>query len=100
MSKKIDFYEAMKLADIDNVLLKRRNNGILLSDYQISILQRNGIIYDKYNDIKTLLFDIEEILNDDYDDELDLISCQLAEFSYYKDTKKWEYFLIFIFLSF
>ena len=88
MSKKIDFYEAMKLADIDNVLLKRRNNGILLSDYQISILQRNGIIYDKYNDIKTLLFDIEEILNDDYDDELDLISCQLAEFSYYKDTKK------------
>ena len=38
--------------------------------------------------MQTLLFDIEEILNDDYDEELDLISGQLAEFIYYKDTKK------------
>lgn len=88
MDKKIKFDEAIKLADIDNVLLKRRNNGMLFSDYQISVLKRNNIDYENYVNMQDLLFDIEEILNDNYDDELDLISGQIAEFIYYKDTKK------------
>lgn len=88
MKNDIDFNEAVKIADVDNVLLKRRNNGMLFSDYQISVLKRNSINYENYADLQTLLFDIEEILNDNYDDELDLISGQIAEFIYYRDTKK------------
>ena len=88
MNNKIDFNTAVEIANIDNIILKRRKNGMLLSDYQISVLKRNEIEYEKYSTMQTLLFDIEEILNDDYDEELDLISGQLAEFIYYKDTKK------------
>ena len=88
MNNKIDFEEAMKIANVDEVLLKRRKNGMLLSDYQVSVLMRNEIEYEKYSNLQTLLFDIEEILNDNYDEELDLISGQLAECVYYKDTKK------------
>lgn len=45
-------------------------------------------MYEKYGSIHELLFDIEEILNDEYDDELDSISKQLAEMAYYRETKK------------
>ena len=82
MNNKIDFEEAMKIANVDEVLLKRRKNGMLLSDYQVSVLMRNEIEYEKYSNLQTLLFDIEEILNDNYDEELDLISGQLAECVY------------------
>ena len=88
MEKKIDFDEALKLADIDNVLLRRQKNGMMLSNYQIDVLKKYDIDYERYSNMQMLLFDIEEILNDDYDEELDAISKQLAEFIYYRDTKK------------
>ena len=87
-NNEINIKQAMMYADIENIILKRRNNGILLSDYQVDVLKRNGFNYDKYRSINELLFDIEEYLNEEFDQELDLISSQLAELSYYKDTKK------------
>ena len=84
----INVNEAIKYADYDKLLLKRINNEMLLSDFQISVLRNNGLDYQKYNNIKDLLFDIEECLFDNYDDELDLVSKQIAELIYYKDTKK------------
>ena len=88
MNEKIDFDEAIKIANIDNIILKRRNNGFLFSDYQIDVLNRNGINYLNYCNMHELLFDIEELLNNDYDDELDLVSSQISELLYYNDTKK------------
>ena len=41
-----------------------------------------------FNSIKSLLFEIENILDEDYDEELDLLGSQLSEFVYYNDTKK------------
>ena len=41
-----------------------------------------------YGNERELLFAILEYLNDIEDDELDLISSQLAEFIYYHDTNK------------
>ena len=78
----------MDFSNYKGLLLSRRENGLLLSDYQISILNRNGIDYKKYNNIRDLLFEIENYLDDDFDDELDLVSSQLSEFIYYTDTKK------------
>ncbi len=89
-NKEINIEDAIKYADYDKLLLKRRDNDLLLSDYQIDVLKTNGIDYFEYVNINQLLFDIEEILNIEYDEELDNVSSQLAELSYYKDTKKWE----------
>ena len=61
---------------------------MLLSDYQINVLNRCGLNYKNYNNIRDLLFDIEEVLFDNYDEELDLVSNQISEFIYYSDTKK------------
>lgn len=86
------------IVDIDNVILKHRNNGILLSDYQINVLKRCGIDYEKFNSVRELMYDIEDLLNDEYDEELDTISSQLAEYIYYNETKKWDIrYLVFLF---
>ena len=54
----IDVNKAINFADYDRLLLKRRSNNMLLSDYQVNILTRNGINYEKYADMSQLLFDI------------------------------------------
>ena len=80
--------EAINLSNVENDFLKRRDNGILLSDYQISVLDKNNINYKNYNNLSSLLFDIEESLNEEENEELEEISRQLAEIHYYSETNK------------
>ena len=84
----ISLKEAIDFSNYKELLLSRRENGLLLSDYQVTVLNRNGIDYKKYNNVRELLFEIENYLDDDFDEELDLVSSQLSEFIYYTDTKK------------
>lgn len=86
--KEITVKEAMELSNVEHAFLKHRDNGLLLSDYQIDVLERNNINYKKYSNISSLLFDIEEYLNQEDDEELDEISRQIAEMHYYNETNK------------
>lgn len=88
MKKDVNFDEVLNEINIDNIILKRRKNNFLLSDYQISVLNRVGINYNQFTNIKDLMFKIESILIDEDDEELDLIGMQIAEFIYYNDTNK------------
>lgn len=84
----INVDEAIKFANYDNLLLKRRDNNMLLSDFQVTILKKTGFNYQNYSSVRNLLFDIEDYLAETFDEELDLVSSQLAELIYYTDTKK------------
>lgn len=86
--KEVSVDDAIRFSNYQELLLNRRENGMLLSDYQVSVLTRNGIDYKRFNNIRKLLFEIENCLDDYFDDELDLVSSQLAEYIYYNDTKK------------
>lgn len=86
--KEVSVNDAVEFSNYDELLLKRRDNNMLLSDYQIYVLNRNGIDYRKFMNIRELLFEIENCLDDDFDEELDLVSSQLSEYIYYNDTKK------------
>lgn len=87
-NNEITLEKAINFVNTNECIFKRRENNFLLSDFQIEVLQRNGINYLRYSKIKDMLFDIEEILNDEFDEELDLVSAQLAEFIYYNETNK------------
>ena len=80
--------DAIKISNYEDLLLKRRDNNILLSDYQVSVLKRNGIDYNKFSSIRELMFEIENYLDEEFDEELDLVSSQLSEYIYYNETKK------------
>lgn len=73
----------------ENKFIKKTSNGLLLTEEQINVLNRYGIDYNKYNNLKELLFDIELYLNDNPDlTELDEISIRLSELDYYQFTNK------------
>ena len=72
----------------DKSFMKRRENGFMLSDNDINILERNNIDYLKYNNLMELLFQIEEVLEENDDDELEELSIKLGEYNYYNYTNK------------
>ena len=76
------------IGDIERTGIKRIKNNIYLSNEQIDILKRYGIDCYKYNDISQLIFDIEEILNEEIYEDLESVSIALQEFNYYNNTNK------------
>lgn len=73
----------------DSSMIKMRGNGIYLSDNEIGILQKYNINYKNYSSLSSLIFDIEEILNEESDlDDLEQISSRLSEMNYYNNTNK------------
>ena len=72
----------------DKTFLKRRSNGLMLSDMDILILKRNGINYLDYKNLEELLFAITNVLNEEEIVELDELSIKLGEYNYYNYTNK------------
>lgn len=65
-------------------------NNIYISKENIKVLEKYGFDINNYNNVKTLIFDIEEYLNNSYDelDDLEYVSQVLAENNYYNNTNK------------
>ncbi len=83
-----DDYINSVIDNLDKNVPRYRKNNIYLSDFQISVLKRFDIDYTKYNDIKSIIFEIEDILNNDNVPELEKVSLELSEFNYYNNTNK------------
>lgn len=69
-------------------MIKDCGNGIYLSEPQIEILKQYGFSYQKYPNAKSLIFDIEEYLNENYEEDLENVVESLSEFNYYHNTNK------------
>ena len=81
--------------DVDNLVkdvkfsMHKNYHGILLTDNQVSVLKMYGFDIGKYTNIKQLMFDLGEFLNENTDvDDLEVIYEELAEFNYYNYTTK------------
>ena len=84
MPRKMDNY----IIDLDSFMNIDNGNGILLSKYEIELLLKYDIDYRNYSDIESLLKEIDDILENDYIEELEDIVIKLEEQHYYKDLKK------------
>lgn len=78
--------------NLENTQLKTRKNGLLLSDKQIEILNNHNINYEQYTTLSSLIFKIEEYINEvqGYMDitDIDELSKELSEQNYYNNTNK------------
>lgn len=65
-------------------------NGMMLTNHEIEVLNRYKIPYQKCNNLKEIIFEIEEILDnmDIVDEDLDYISSTISERDYYQNTNK------------
>ena len=81
-------YDELIDIDYDKKFHKKRDNGLILSDYQIEVLNNYNIDYLKFNNLSSLIYEIEEMLNYEYNEELDKLSNELAEYNYYNNNNK------------
>jgi len=63
-----------------------KENKLMLTKKQIEILKAYEIDYTQ--NVKMILYTIDEILNSNYDEALDEVSRDIAEMDYYNNTKK------------
>ena len=63
-------------------------NGLILTYYEISVLDKYNIYYKNCIDLKSLIYYIEEILNEESFDDLEEISLSVSERDYYENTRK------------
>lgn len=63
-------------------------NGIFLNSHEIAVLKNYELDPRKYNNIKTLMFDIEKILEYENIEELDQVLLDITERNYYQNTNK------------
>lgn len=87
--KDINIEDIITEVDIDKNVPKKRNNNLVLRDSQIEVLKKYNINYETHTSLKSLIFEIEEILNYETDlEDLEQLSEELEEMSYYNYTNK------------
>lgn len=87
--EELNIYELVQNVYDDKSMIKMRGNGIYLSDNQVQILKRYGIDYNEYVSLESLIFDIEQILNEETNiEDLEEVSKRLSELNYYNNTNK------------
>lgn len=87
----IDIDDILNSYNFEKDMHNDYGNGIILTENNISILNKYNFDYKKYSSIKALLFDVEEYLNDNGDadnDDLDFLASELAERNYYQNVNK------------
>lgn len=72
----------------EKTFLKRRENGLMLSDQDIEILKENQINYLDYHNLQELIFAITNLLEEVDNPLLDELNMRLGEYHYYHDTNK------------
>ena len=88
-NKEVDVSDLIK-EDLHKNFHKLYGKNIYLSDSDLEILKRYDFNINNYSDIKVLMFDIEEYLEDnniETDDLEDLLN-NLSEFDYYHNINK------------
>ncbi len=90
MINKLEIEEYVDTIINDNKL--RKVNNIYLSKRQIDILDKYKIEYKNITNIKELIFNVENYINENFQYEelsdLESLSQELSEFNYYYNTRK------------
>ena len=66
----------------------KKVGGLLLTDYQLDVLNKNGIDLSKFNTNHELLYYLENLLNISSNEELENVSEDLSEMYYYNNVNK------------
>lgn len=72
----------------NDLKINKINDSLYLTNKDIEVLEKYDIDY--HTDINSLMFNLEEILNDSLGEYTDLeeVSNNIAEFNYYHNTNK------------
>ena len=77
--------------DLHTNFHNKYGNNIYLTDKEKETLEKYDFNINNYSDIKNLIFDIDEYINDNLDlelEDLESVLDSLSEFDYYHNTDK------------
>ncbi len=74
--------------DFEKHSIKEKDNKHNLTNYQIDILEKHNINYNKASSISEIIYLINLIFEEDDNYELENILEELSERNYYENTKK------------
>lgn len=66
----------------------KKVGGLLLTDYQLDTLNKNGIDLNKFRNNHELIYYLENLLNISSNEELENVSEELSEMYYYNNVNK------------
>ena len=66
----------------------KQYGSLVLTPFQADILKKYNIDYNDFNNINELIYYLEDYLNNIDNEELDMLSSELAEYNYYHNTNK------------
>lgn len=90
-NEEVNVDDLLKDIDLEKDMLRDYGNGMLLTENYVEILNRYDIDYKKYSDLNSLIYEIEECLNDSYGldvDDLEWLATELSERNYYQNIRK------------
>jgi len=90
-NEEVNVDDLIKDIDIEKDMLKDYGNEMLLTENYIEVLNRYNIDYKKYSSLNSLIYEIEEYLNESYVadvDDLEWLASELSERNYYQNTRK------------
>ncbi len=90
MKEEYDISSLVGEMDFVSNQLVKVGKELYLTNREIDVLKQYKIPYQNCNNLKEVLFEIEEVIQDMdiVDEELDLISSSIAERDYYQNTNK------------
>ena len=72
--------------DFSNTL--QNINGFLLTEKECQVLDQFGVNYRGCNSLKEVLYEIEDVLEEQYDDALEDVSISISDRDYYQNSNK------------
>ena len=90
MKEEYDISSLVGEMDFVSDQLVEVGKNMYLTNREINVLNQYKIPYQKCQNLKEVLYEIEEVIQDMdiVDEELDLISSTIAERDYYQNTNK------------
>lgn len=84
----MDEYISRVANDLDLSNTLQNINGFLLSENECKVLDQFGINYRACSSLKEVLFEIEQVLEEQYDDTLETVSINISDRDYYQNSNK------------
>lgn len=82
--EKYDINKLVSQLDFESNKLQKVNDNLVLTKYQIDVLTRNGIDLQTVTSLHDIIYEAEEV----YDEELEQVLDELSERNYYENTNK------------
>lgn len=86
--KEYNLNELLNEVDFNKNKYIKINNNLMLTNFQINVLKRFNIDIENMSSISQIIFEADEILEEEPDEELEQVIYELAERNYYENTNK------------